>query len=55
MIGGEEAGRILREVLRGVLQSATDTQEQREYRESVVRSVEETKRQGGVVEMPDEF
>ena len=55
MIGGEAAGRILKEVLRGVMVSDADTPEEREYRERIKMSVDSTRAAGDAIDLQKEW
>jgi hypothetical protein len=55
MIGGEAATRIMHEVLRGKTYSGHDTEEEREYRESIKRSVEKMREDGAGVDIQKEW
>ena len=55
MIGGEAANRILLEVERGIVRSDKDTDDERDYREQLVRSIARIRRDGGATQLPKEW
>lgn len=55
MIGGAAANRIYLEVLRGAYTSASDTPEEKEYRDKIKEQIDEIFKSGATVELPDEW
>ena len=55
MVGGEAAGRILKEVYRGKLVSKDDTPAERDYRERIAKSVDTMHGKKQAAEMPKDW
>lgn len=54
-MNSDVAGRILVEVMRGILVSSEDSEEEKQYRVDVARDVRKITQSGGVVETPKEL